>query len=122
VKMPPGPLPPATRLPPVRELAAALEVSPATVLPDAQAARLRRCRTRDVGRRARLCGCAASPSYRPGLATWRGERVYAERRRALVPALAARGIEAAGDSGLGCGYRWWRRRQRSGSFSRGAGR
>ena len=31
----------------------------------------------------------------------RAERVYAERRRALVSALAARGIEAAGDSGLG---------------------
>jgi DNA-binding transcriptional MocR family regulator len=31
----------------------------------------------------------------------RAERVYAERRRALVCALAARGIEAAGDSGLG---------------------
>ena len=31
----------------------------------------------------------------------RAERVYAERRRALVAALAARGIEAAGDSGLG---------------------
>jgi DNA-binding transcriptional MocR family regulator len=31
----------------------------------------------------------------------RAERVYAERRRALVEALAARGIEAAGDSGLG---------------------
>jgi DNA-binding transcriptional MocR family regulator len=29
------------------------------------------------------------------------ERVYGERRRALVAALAARGIEAAGDSGLG---------------------
>jgi DNA-binding transcriptional MocR family regulator len=31
----------------------------------------------------------------------RAERVYGERRRALVSALAARGIEAAGDSGLG---------------------
>ena len=31
----------------------------------------------------------------------RAERVYAERRHALVSALAARGIEAAGDSGLG---------------------
>ena len=31
----------------------------------------------------------------------RVERVYAERRRALVSALAARGIEAAGNSGLG---------------------
>ena len=31
----------------------------------------------------------------------RAERVYTERRRALVAALAARGIEAAGDSGLG---------------------
>jgi DNA-binding transcriptional MocR family regulator len=31
----------------------------------------------------------------------RAERVYAERRRALVSALSARGIEAAGDSGLG---------------------
>jgi DNA-binding transcriptional MocR family regulator len=31
----------------------------------------------------------------------RAERVYAERRRALVSALAARGIDAAGDSGLG---------------------
>jgi DNA-binding transcriptional MocR family regulator len=31
----------------------------------------------------------------------RAERVYAERHRALVSALAARGIEAAGDSGLG---------------------
>ena len=31
----------------------------------------------------------------------RAERVYAERRRALVSALAARGIEAAGDTGLG---------------------
>jgi DNA-binding transcriptional MocR family regulator len=31
----------------------------------------------------------------------RAERVYAERRRALVDALAARGIEARGDSGLG---------------------
>jgi DNA-binding transcriptional MocR family regulator len=29
------------------------------------------------------------------------ERVYAERRRALVAALSARGIESAGDSGLG---------------------
>jgi DNA-binding transcriptional MocR family regulator len=29
------------------------------------------------------------------------ERIYAERRRALVAALSARGIEAAGDSGLG---------------------
>jgi DNA-binding transcriptional MocR family regulator len=31
----------------------------------------------------------------------RAENVYAERRRALVSALAERGIEAAGDSGLG---------------------
>jgi DNA-binding transcriptional MocR family regulator len=31
----------------------------------------------------------------------RAERVYAERREALVAALAARGIEAGGDSGLG---------------------
>jgi DNA-binding transcriptional MocR family regulator len=31
----------------------------------------------------------------------RAERVYGERRRALVAALAARGIEALGDSGLG---------------------
>jgi DNA-binding transcriptional MocR family regulator len=31
----------------------------------------------------------------------RAERVYGERRRALVAALAARGIRAAGDSGLG---------------------
>jgi DNA-binding transcriptional MocR family regulator len=31
----------------------------------------------------------------------RAERVYGERRRALVSALAARGIEAAGDSSLG---------------------
>jgi DNA-binding transcriptional MocR family regulator len=31
----------------------------------------------------------------------RAERTYAERRQALVSALAARGIEAAGDSGLG---------------------
>ena len=31
----------------------------------------------------------------------RAERVYAERRGALVSALAARGVEAAGDSGLG---------------------
>lgn len=31
----------------------------------------------------------------------RAARVYAERRRALVAALAARGIEAQGDSGLG---------------------
>jgi DNA-binding transcriptional MocR family regulator len=31
----------------------------------------------------------------------RAERVYAERRRALVTALAARGLDAAGDSGLG---------------------
>ena len=31
----------------------------------------------------------------------RAERVYAERRHALVSALAARGIDAAGDSGLG---------------------
>jgi len=31
----------------------------------------------------------------------RAQRVYAERRRALVSALSARGIEAAGDSGLG---------------------
>lgn len=31
----------------------------------------------------------------------RAERVYAERRRALVSALAARGVQAAGDSGLG---------------------
>jgi DNA-binding transcriptional MocR family regulator len=31
----------------------------------------------------------------------RAERVYAERRQALVSALATRGIEAAGDSGLG---------------------
>jgi DNA-binding transcriptional MocR family regulator len=31
----------------------------------------------------------------------RAERVYGERRRALVAALAARGIPAAGDSGLG---------------------
>lgn len=31
----------------------------------------------------------------------RAERVYAERRLALVAALSARGIEAAGDSGLG---------------------
>jgi DNA-binding transcriptional MocR family regulator len=31
----------------------------------------------------------------------RAERVYAERRRALVSALSARGIEAFGDSGLG---------------------
>ena len=31
----------------------------------------------------------------------RADHVYAERRRALVSALAARGIEAAGDSGLG---------------------
>jgi DNA-binding transcriptional MocR family regulator len=31
----------------------------------------------------------------------RAERVYAERRRALVSALATQGIEAAGDSGLG---------------------
>ena len=31
----------------------------------------------------------------------RAERVYAERRRALVSALWARGIDAAGDSGLG---------------------
>jgi DNA-binding transcriptional MocR family regulator len=31
----------------------------------------------------------------------RAERVYAERRRALVSALAAHGVPAAGDSGLG---------------------
>jgi DNA-binding transcriptional MocR family regulator len=31
----------------------------------------------------------------------RAERVYTERRRALVTALATRGIEASGDSGLG---------------------
>ncbi len=31
----------------------------------------------------------------------RAERVYGERRKALVSALSARGIEAAGDSGLG---------------------
>src|SRR6185503_563653 len=31
----------------------------------------------------------------------RAERTYAERRRALVTALAAHGIEARGDSGLG---------------------
>jgi DNA-binding transcriptional MocR family regulator len=31
----------------------------------------------------------------------RAQRVYAERRQALVSALSARGIEAAGDSGLG---------------------
>ena len=31
----------------------------------------------------------------------RAERVYAERRRALVSALAAQGVQAAGDSGLG---------------------
>ena len=31
----------------------------------------------------------------------RAERVYGERRRALVSALAARGVDASGDSGLG---------------------
>ena len=31
----------------------------------------------------------------------RAERTYTKRRRALVSALASRGIEAAGDSGLG---------------------
>src|SRR5262249_30847378 len=31
----------------------------------------------------------------------RAERIYAERRQALVAALAARGIAAAGESGLG---------------------
>jgi DNA-binding transcriptional MocR family regulator len=45
---------------------------------------------------ARLLGSAAT---RRRLA--RAERVYAERRQALVAALAARGIAATGDSGLG---------------------